>query len=206
MNIDKDKSKKHSLKELLSYGIGLFRLEPAQSPFFIHGLIHFFWWITNYIPGYLGKFIRWQVGKLLLKELGKFPKFRDHVIFRDGRNVEIGDYFSCGIYSYFAGGPIKIGNNVRIANFVIIETTGHHFRESAQPICYQGIYRKSVRIDDDVWIGDRVTILGGVHIGQGSVIGAGSVVTKSIPSYSIAVGNPARIISQRITEKGQVED
>jgi acetyltransferase-like isoleucine patch superfamily enzyme len=56
---------------------------------------------------------------------------------------------------------------------------------------------KPVIVDDDVWLGYNVTVLPGVTIGKGSVIGAGSVVTKNIPPYSIAVGNPCKVIGQR---------
>ena len=54
-----------------------------------------------------------------------------------------------------------------------------------------------VIIEDDVWIGARAIILPGVIIGKGSVIGAGAVVAKSIPPYSVAVGNPARVVKTR---------
>ena len=54
-----------------------------------------------------------------------------------------------------------------------------------------------IHIGDDVWIGHRVTILPGVHIGKGTVIGAGSVVTKDTPEYSVVAGNPARVVKYR---------
>ena len=57
---------------------------------------------------------------------------------------------------------------------------------------------RPVIIEDDVWIGARVIILPGVTIGTGSVIGAGAVISKSIPPYSVAVGNPARIVKNRL--------
>jgi virginiamycin A acetyltransferase len=56
---------------------------------------------------------------------------------------------------------------------------------------------KEVVIEDDVWLGYNVTVLPGVTIGQGSVIGAGSVVTSDIPPYTVAVGNPAKVIKTR---------
>jgi maltose O-acetyltransferase len=178
-------------------GARFFSLESGQSPLFFHGLAHFLWWLANYLPGYMGITTRWGIGKLLLKKLGKYPNIRDHNIFRDGRNVEIGDFFSSGYYNYFAGGPITIGNNVRMANFVIIETTGHNFADTDKPIRQQGIYKKPVVIEDDVWIGDRVTILPGVTIGKGAVVGSGAVVPKDVPANSIVVGNPARVIGSR---------
>jgi hypothetical protein len=116
-----------------------FCLELGQSPLFFHGLVHFLWWSANYLPGYVGISTRWGIGKLLLKKLGKHPNFRDHNILRDDRNVEVGDNFSSGYFNYFGGGSIIIGNNVRMANFVIIETTGHNFADMDKPIREQGI-------------------------------------------------------------------
>lgn len=60
---------------------------------------------------------------------------------------------------------------------------------------------KDVIIEDGVWVGCNVTILKGVHIGKGSVIAAGSIVTKDVPPYSIVGGNPAKVIKFRFTEE-----
>jgi acetyltransferase-like isoleucine patch superfamily enzyme len=65
--------------------------------------------------------------------------------------------------------------------------------------------RDSVRVGRDVWIGGGSVVLSGVSIGEGAVIGAGSVVTKDIPPYSIAVGNPARVVASRFSEPQQAE-
>ena len=120
-------------------------------------------------------------GRLLLRRLGKYPHFRHHNLIFDGRNTEIGDNFSSGCYNYFAGGTIKIGNNVRLANFVILETTGHNIGDANQLIRSQGIYRNPVIIEDDVWIGDRATVIG-VTVGKGSVVAAGAVVIHDVPA------------------------
>jgi len=181
---------------ILKYIFSLFSLEAGQSPLFFHGILHLFWWFTNFIPGRLGVACRWGVGKLLFKKLGKYPHFRDHNIIFDGRNLEIGDNFSSGRYNYFAGGPIKIGNNVRMANFIILETTGHNIGDTNAPIRGQGIYRTPVVIEDDVWIGDRATIIG-VTIGKGSVVAAGAVVTKDVEPNMIVGGVPAKVIRPR---------
>ncbi|MGI6279458.1 MAG: acyltransferase [Acutalibacteraceae bacterium] len=96
-------------------------------------------------------------------------------------------------------GLVKIGNNVRIASNVMIIAGNHVFSNPNVPISGQGLEYKPITIEDDVWVAGRVNIMAGVTIGKGSVIGAGAVVTKDIPPYSIAVGNPARVIKSRGT-------
>lgn len=176
----------------------LIRLETHQSPLFFHGLLCLLWRLTDLVPGYAGYNARQLIGQRLFAGLGESAHISSHNTFFDGRNIEIGSWFSSGKYNYFAGGPIKIGDHVSVANYVIIETTGHFFTDAAQPIQRQGIHRKPVVVGNDVWIGDRVTVLGGVTVGAGSVIGAGAVVTKDIPPNSVVVGNPARVIRRRI--------
>ena len=97
---------------------------------------------------------------------------------------------------------MEIGNHVLIASRVFISDINHgNFREgemfdlSVSPE-KQTLFFDPVRIEDNVWIGESVCILPGVTIGKHSVVGALSCVTKSIPPYSIAVGNPARVVKQ----------
>lgn len=66
---------------------------------------------------------------------------------------------------------------------------------------YEAFSKGDIIIEDDVWIGANVTILSGIRIGQGAVIAAGSIVTKDIPAYAIATGNPARVIKYRFSEE-----
>lgn len=113
---------------------------------------------------------------------------------------------SCGNYIYIgpfgkisATGGLTIGNNVSIAFDVIILTTNHNYDSKGMKfIPYDSKLIKSpVTIEDNVFIGSRVIILPGVKIGKGSVVGAGSVVTKNVKPYSIVGGNPAKIIRNR---------
>lgn len=96
-----------------------------------------------------------------------------------------------------AKGKIEIGNNVLIASNVLITNENHGINpELSIPYMNQDLEFKNVYIGDGCWIGEKTIILPGVSIGKQSIIGAGSVVTKSIPEYSIAVGNPAKVIKK----------
>lgn len=94
-----------------------------------------------------------------------------------------------------ASNRIRIGNDVLIASNVCITNENHGIDpENEVPYMNQEITGKDISIGTGTWIGQNVCILPGVSIGKKSIIGAGSVVTKSVPDYSIAVGNPARVI------------
>jgi acetyltransferase-like isoleucine patch superfamily enzyme len=93
--------------------------------------------------------------------------------------------------------PIRIGRDVQIAPYCAFYSYDHSFRPG-QLIRHQPLQTKGgIVIEDDVWLGVGVIVLDGVQIGRGAVIGAGSVVTHSIPEEAIAVGTPARVISRR---------
>ena len=94
-------------------------------------------------------------------------------------------------------GKITIGDNCMLAPGVAIYTAGHPLHPDSRNSGYE--YGMDVTIGDDVWIGGSVVITPGVHIGDCCVIGAGSVVTKDIPAWSLAAGNPCRVI-RKITE------
>ena len=115
-----------------------------------------------------------------------------------GYNIEIGDNSGIGINAQLnASGGVTIGKNVMMGPDVVILTQDHKHDDVTKSMMEQGFEKASVIIEDDVWIGIRVIILAGVRIGRSSIIGAGAVVTKDIPPFSIAGGNPARAIKQR---------
>lgn len=112
-----------------------------------------------------------------------------------GNNVTIGTNFHIS-----AIGQITIGDNVLMGKGVTIVDNGHGY-----PTRYDmdiDPKKRNLRvygpltIEKNVWIGDKVTIIGGITIGQGAIIGSNSVVTKDIPPYSVVVGIPAKIIKQ----------
>jgi acetyltransferase-like isoleucine patch superfamily enzyme len=116
-----------------------------------------------------------------------------------GEGLRVGDHSNIGPYCYIGcSGFIEIGRNVMISPRVSIYAENHVFDQTDIPMKEQGVKRQFVKIEDDCWIAANSIILAGVTIGRGSVIAAGSVVTKDIPPYSIAAGVPAQIIKQRI--------
>ena len=114
-------------------------------------------------------------------------------------HVSIGDDTWLGPNSIIYGnGGVDIGAHVLIASHCVITTVSHKFDRTDIPINCQGISTDPIVIEDDVWLGTGAVILQGVRIGRGCIIGAGAVVTKSLPPYSIALGVPARIAGNRI--------
>lgn len=95
-----------------------------------------------------------------------------------------------------AGGGIEIKDNVLIGPNTTIYSQNHNFKDPDSLICDQGYTLAPVTIGENVWIASNCIILPGVTVGKNSIIGAGSVVTKSIPENSLAVGNPARVIKK----------
>ena len=97
----------------------------------------------------------------------------------------------------FSGLSIKIGNDVIIGPHNVIVDSDHRYEDLSRPMNQQPLSFKEVSIEDDVWISSNCVITKGVTLCKGSVIGAGAVVKKDIPPYSVAVGVPARVIKKR---------
>ena len=115
-------------------------------------------------------------------------------------DIKIGNNSGIGKDS-IVGCFTEIGENVMMGEACFIYTRNHRFDQLDKPMCEQGFDEyKPVIISDDVWIGARVTILPGTKIGRGSVIGAGAVVTGTIPDYAIVGGVPAKVIKYRNSE------
>lgn len=107
--------------------------------------------------------------------------------------LTIGKHSSLGDYTQiYCNGNVKIGKYVIFSKNCCLMAGTHHVDDYSDRVDDQDIC-----IEDGCWIGISVTILGGVTIGKGSIIGAGSLVNKDIPPYSIAVGNPCKVIKKR---------
>jgi acetyltransferase-like isoleucine patch superfamily enzyme len=112
--------------------------------------------------------------------------------------IKIGSFNSIHPYVSITGpGNVSIGSNVRIAVGVSIIAGSHVFEDASKPIHHQGMKSKGIIIEDDVWIGAKATILDGVTIAKGTVVGTNAVVTKSTKPYEIYVGVPAKSIGKR---------
>lgn len=96
---------------------------------------------------------------------------------------------------------LVIDENVLIASNVFITTENHGINPELGPYINQQLVSGDVYIKRNVWIGEKVIILPGVTVGEYSIIGAGSIVTKNIPPYSIACGNPAKVIKKYDLDK-----
>lgn len=136
------------------------------------------------------------VKQLLCKSDGAFinpPFYCDY-----GSHIEVGKNFfanyNCTIIDV---AKVKIGDNCMLAPNVAIYTAGHPIHPDSRNTAYE--YGIEVTVGDNVWIGGNTVIVPGVHIGSSTVIGAGSVVTKDIPDWVIAAGNPCRVI-RKITD------
>lgn len=111
---------------------------------------------------------------------------------RIGSNIHIDD----GTF-IMAQQDIQIGDHTWIAAYCFITDFNHEFEKKNLKVSDQGYVRRPVKIGRDVWIGTHSVVLPGVTVGDGAVIGAGSIVTKDIPPYTVVAGNPAKIIKQR---------
>ncbi len=102
---------------------------------------------------------------------------------------------------------VRIGNNVMFGPEVMILGGDHDFATLGIPMRFSPNVGRSgpIIIEDDVWVGARCLLIKGVRLGTGSVIGAGSVVTHSLPPFSVAAGNPCRVIRTRFSEAEIIE-
>ena len=134
-------------------------------------------------------------GRWMLADCGKQVNIEKNATF--SAKVTLGDDSGIGINAKIYG-TCHIGRCVMMGTDVTIITRNHCFERTDVPMMEQGFEAElPVCIGDDVWIGDRVLILPGVHIGNGCIIAAGAVVTKDVPDYAIAAGVPAQVIRMR---------
>jgi acetyltransferase-like isoleucine patch superfamily enzyme len=177
-------------------------------------------WLVSCIPGLIGQKIRVAFYKIFLRRsllksvgygstltspnsisigtaaLGKY----NELIACPNSSISIGNntHLNSRVYiNSSVGGRISIGDNCLIGPNFVARTASHAFRDRSKPVLSQGHNCLDIIIHNDVWIAANVTVIGGVTLSEGCIVGAGAVVTKSLPPYSIAYGLPARVVSYR---------
>lgn len=148
----------------------------------------------------------------LLPNTAAIPSLQAPIYFDYGCNTTFGK-FSCANFNLTCLDvcPVTIGDNVLIGPNVTLATPMHpllpverNIRRREDGSVYNLEYAKPIVIENDCWLASSVIVCGGVTIGEGSVIGAGSVVTRDIPPHSLAAGNPCKVIRE-ITETDSIE-
>lgn len=174
-------------------------------------MIHKFWLmlfygIANHLPDSYTMFwgrpsnkLRIMRCKHIFKKCGKVTTINRNIYFGNGKNVVIGDYSGIGSNCVLPN-DIKIGKYVMMGPELYCLSYSHIIDNPDIPMCQQGGVRNSysgICIENDVWIGGKVIITKGRHIGHHSILGAGAVVTKDVPDYAVVGGNPAKILKMR---------
>ena len=166
---------------ILYYGFGQY-LPKSNRPF-----------------GKLSMQIRRFLCKHIFSSCGDKLVVENRAYFGNGKDFSVGHEAALGSNFKSINRIVTIGNYLMMAEDVVFIGGGHEFTKLDVPMGHQPDLPKTpLKIDDDVWIGARAMILPGCrHIGKGAIIGAGSVVTKDVPDYTIVGGNPAKVIKYR---------
>lgn len=167
----------------------------------------FFYTFANKLPdsyssffGGLSNKLRIFCCKRIFKKCGKISTINRNIDFGSGKDIEIGDYSGIGANCILPNN-IKIGKCVMMGPDLYCLIYSHKTDDLNIPMCFQGNVEipdnSEIVIEDDVWIGAKVIITKKRHIGKGSILAAGAVVTKDVPPYAVVGGNPAKIIKYR---------
>jgi maltose O-acetyltransferase len=164
----------------------------------------FYYGFARYLPasqiilvGKLSKAIRYFCCKHIFASIGKYVNVERGAYFGTGFQLQIGNYSGLGKHCRVPANLV-VGNYVMMGRNVVIYNINHRFEDSTLPMMFQGITAKQKTvIGDDVWIGERVMVMAGKNIESHAIIGAGAVVSKDVPAWAIAGGNPIKVIKYR---------
>lgn len=185
------------------------KAKPGLKIFILNLLIHPVktrprWWLRILQPFYMKKSRKAVIYRNTRKDIVPFNSFEIgefsviesfSTINNMVGSIRIGSHSRIGLCNTIIG-PVKIGNNVNLAQNIIVSGLNHNYSDPNKTIISQGVNTSEIIIEDDVWIGANSVILAGTTIGRHSIIGAGSVIIRDVPPYSIVVGNPGKIVKQ----------
>jgi acetyltransferase-like isoleucine patch superfamily enzyme len=175
-------------------------MSAALSPL-PRGVVSLFLTLTRHVPTRLGIALRYVLVRRLAEQCGDNVAIFEGVYLHSLSKARFGDNVSIHPMCYIdAIGGLTIGSHVSIAHGGTIMTTEHQFSRANLSTKDAPVVMLPVSIGNGVWLAAAVRVLAGVTIGDNAVIGAGAVVTRSIPPDTVAVGVPAR--PQRIIERG----
>jgi maltose O-acetyltransferase len=147
--------------------------------------------------GGVSRRIRAGLARQMLDECGRNVNVEHGAWFGSGRGIRLGERSDLGMDSLIIG-PLAVGRDVMMGPRCILLASSHAFASVDLPMNAQGFAEdRPIVIEDDVWVGAGAIVLPGVRIGTGSVVGAGSVVTKDVPPWTVVAGNPARVVRNR---------
>jgi acetyltransferase-like isoleucine patch superfamily enzyme len=126
------------------------------------------------------------------------------VLSPSGGHIDVGENTLLNVFVTLLGhGSIETGTDVLVGPHTTVVAANHTFEDAGRPIVRQDISGQGITIEDDVWIGANCTVLDGTTIGEGSVVAAGSVVTESVPEYTVVGGAPAKKLGERGGPEGE---
>lgn len=180
------------------------KISNRRTVIFLFSIFTYFsnilWLVADVSPQFIRKMFLWvfvkRIGRECLVDYGCFFRYPWKVIIGNKVAINRGCEFYPSMQS--SDGLITLEDHVVLGPRVVIFAAGHDYSQLDLPDI-----SKPVVIRKFAWVGGNTTILPGVEIGEGAVIGAGSVVTKNIPAYSVAAGNPAKVLKNRVLKEWQ---
>lgn len=168
------------------------------------------WWVSVFLNRFFHKRgshslirrrVRLDVMPFNKFELGENSTIEDFSTINNGvGDVLIGKRTRIGLGSVVIG-PVKIGDDVLLAQNIIVSGLNHGYEDINIPISKQPVTTRQIVLEDECWIGSNSVIVSGARIGKHSIVAAGSVVNRDVPDYSIVAGNPATVKKKYDFEK-----
>lgn len=202
----------YALRDYALTGIGLAWLIGHLAKNILYGMvIGGVWAKDNLMKKAIHYFVKskYLTARIRALRIGfRFSNFAKNIYLMSGckfenvRDMQLGKYIFINHNTVFSTPHgMKIGNFVMIGPYCLFASVKHGFEDWKKPMIFQPVSEAPITIENDVWIGAKVTIIGGVTIGNGAIVAAGSVVTKDVEPYSIVGGVPAKLIRYRFDEK-----